>query len=194
MIKAKMSDKKWVTGMLASSFSDNPSVNYILSGDRRRPERILALMDYSFELCMRFGEVWLSDDRRGCALLLFPQHKRTTLSSIWLDLKLVLGAVGLGRIGKVLRRERLVSGKQPKAAMAYLWFIGVDPLYQHAGLGSVLLNELLKRADDLALPVYLETSVAANLPWYERFGFKVYDELDLGYRLSFLVKPLTAYA
>lgn len=194
MIKAKMSDKKWITEQLVSSFSDNPSVNYIISGDRRRPQRITALMDYSFELCMRFGEVWLSDDRRGCALVLFPQNKRTSPRSILLDLKLIFRAVKLRGIGKVLRREGLVSGKRTKQAMAYLWFIGVDPLYQHAGLGSVLLAELLKRSENLGLPVYLETSVEANLPWYQRFGFKVYDELDLGYRLFFLVKPLKAYA
>lgn len=188
MIKAKKSDKNLITGLLAGSFSDNPSVNYIISGDRRRPERLAALMDYSFELCMRFGEVWLSDDRRACALLLFPQNKRLTLTSVWLDVKLAFFAIGLFRIAKVMRRERLVSGKHPKEDMAYLWFIGVDPLFQGQGVGSTLLAELSERFNNLRLPLFLETSVLSNLAWYNRFGFKVYEELDLGYRLFFLVK------
>lgn len=188
MIKAKTNDKKRITELLVSSFSGNPSVNYIISGGKRRPARIAALMEYSFDLCMRFGEVWLSDNLRGCALLLFPQNKKITLSSVGLDLKFILCAVGLSGIGRVLRREWLVSQKQRKEDMAYLWFIGVDPLVQHVGLGSVLLSEVLNRAENLGLPVYLETSVKGNISWYKRFGFDVYDELDLGYRLHFLRK------
>ncbi|MNJ87504.1 hypothetical protein D3C87_50240 [compost metagenome] len=188
MIKAKTSDKKWITELLSSSFSTNPSVNYIISGTGRRSERITALMDYSFDLCMRFGEIWLSDDRRGCALLLFPQDKRTTISSIWLDVKLIFRAVGLRGVNKVLRRERLISGKQSKEDMIYLWFIGITPLFQNIGIGSTLLSEILNHAGSLGLPVYLETSVSENLFWYKRYGFDVYDELDLGYRLYFLRK------
>lgn len=188
MIKAKTSDKKWITELLVGSFSTNPSVNYIISGTGRRPERIAALMDYSFEKCMRFGEVWLSDDRSGCALLLFPQNKRTTLSSIWLDVKFIFQAVGLTGVVRVLRRERLVSQKQPQESMIYLWFIGITPLFQNVGIGSRLLSEILNHAENMGLPVYLETSVAENLSWYNRFGFDLYDELDLGYRLHFLTK------
>jgi GNAT superfamily N-acetyltransferase len=186
MIKAKKNDKKWITDLLVRSFSDNPSVNYIICGNRRRPERIAALMEYSFDICMRFGEVWLSDDRRGCALLLFPQNKQTSFFSVWLDLKFIFCAVGLAALGRVLRREQLINGKQPKIDMIYLWFIGVEPLVQHFGLGSKLLSEILKRSETLGFPVYLETSVAGNLPWYKRFGFDVYNELDLGYTLYFL--------
>lgn len=188
MIKAKTTDKKWITELLVSSFYDNPSVSYIISGTGRRPERLAALMDYSFELCMRFGEVWFSDDRKACALLLFPHSKRMSLSSVFLDLKFIFCAVSLAGLGRVLRHERQVNGKQPKMDMTYLWFIGVDPLFQYAGLGSGLLAEILQRSENLGLPVYLETSVAGNLSWYKRFGFDVYDQLDLGCRLHFLRK------
>lgn len=188
MIKAKPSDKKLITALLAGSFSQNPSVNFIISGNERRPERTAKLMDYSFELCMRSGEVWLSNDRRGCALLLFPHNKRMNFASLWLDLKLIFRAVGLKHLAKVLQRERIVAEKQPKGNRAYLWFIGVHPGFQKTGVGSALLEEVLVRCAELGLPIYLETSVPGNLPWYDRFGFKVYDELDLGYRLFFLAK------
>lgn len=39
--------------------------------------------------------------------------------------------------------------------------------------------------------MYLETSMPENLPWYERFGFRIYDRLELGYTLYFLKKEAT---
>ena len=188
MIKAKSTDKKLICGLLSSSFSDNPSVNYIINGQKNRSKRIQALMDYSFEQCIRFGEVWLAEDRKACALLLFPQNKRLDFHSIWLNLKLIVQAVGIFRIGHAMRRERLVETKRPKVRMVYLWFIGVEGISQHAGIGSRLLSEVLHRAVELNLPVYLETSVHSNLPWYERFGFQKYDKADPGYQLFFLQK------
>lgn len=70
--------------------------------------------------------------------------------------------------------------------MAYLWFIGVDPLYQRSGIGSRLLKEVIADAGAKGLPIYLETSTERNLPWYQRFGFRIYDELHLTYVLYFL--------
>ncbi len=99
-------------------------------------ERIAALMDYSFEMCSLFGNVWLSNDRTACALVLYPHEKRTSLKAVWLDLKLIFRAIGLDGIKKALDRESKIKTKQPKQAMAYLWFIGVDPAEQHKGTGS----------------------------------------------------------
>lgn len=188
--KSKKADKGLITELLCSSFYDNPSVNYLVSDGKDKTHRLRGLMGYAFEQRMRFGEVWLSEDRKACALLMFPQNKRTSWSSVMLDLKLILAVLGLGRINKVLRRERLIAGKHPECPMGYLWFIGVDSHFQHAERGSLLLGQLMTHLDKLQLPVYLETSVPENLPWYERFGFKVYDELDLGYRLFFLSKSV----
>lgn len=186
MISAKRTDKQRIIEMLASAFDKNLSVNYIVKQDSKRKQRICALMDYSFEMCYRFGEVWLSDDRKACALMLYPHLKQTTFYSVWLDVKLVFSAIGINRIGKALDRENKIKTFQPKLPMAYLWFIGVNPLYQHRGTGSLLLQEILAHAAGLGLPVCLETSTERNLPWYEKHGFASYATLDLGYVLHFL--------
>jgi hypothetical protein len=59
--------------------------NYITRQDNKRKKRINALMAYSFEVCLMFGEVWLSADRRACALILYPDQKKITLKAIWLS-------------------------------------------------------------------------------------------------------------
>ncbi|WPU97835.1 GNAT family N-acetyltransferase [Mucilaginibacter sp. cycad4] len=186
MKKAAAADKSIVLYILSRAFSKNRSVNYIVKQDKNRLLRIEALMDYSYEVCSQFGEVLLSDDSNACVLLLYPQFKRTTLKSIWLDIKLIFQAIGLSNINKTIKRENQIKKFHPKIDMIYLWFIGVQPERQNLGTGSTLLTEVLAEADLKALPVYLETSTLINIPWYERFGFKVYNRLELDYTLFFL--------
>lgn len=186
MDRAKQEDKELVVSILAKSFKENQSVNFIVRQDDIKLKRIHALMEYSFEVCRLFGEVWLSDDRKACALTLFPHQKRTTVKSVWLDIRLIIQAIGIPGIQKTLNREEEIKKLQPKENMIYLWFIGVDPVCQHKGVGSNLLEEIIATSIDKKLPIYLETSTLKNIPWYEHFGFKIYNELELGYTLFFL--------
>ncbi len=191
MIKAKPIDKKLIIELLAKSFEDNQSVNYIIRQDGKTAERIRALMAYSIGQCSLFGDVWLSDDKKACALILYPHQKKTTLRSILLDLKLILRAISLSGIIKAMKREDLIKAKQPKINMAYIWFIGVNPMYQRSSIGSKLLKEVISDATLKGLPVYLETSTVGNIPWYTRFGFQIYEELNLTYTLYFLKRDLS---
>ncbi|MFC4212460.1 GNAT family N-acetyltransferase [Pedobacter lithocola] len=186
MKRAVKKDKVLVINILAKAFDDNQSVNYIVRQDDNREKRIRALMDYSFEVCNRFGEIWLGDDRKSCALILYPHQKKITLVTVWLDIKLVCQALGLSGILKALDRESKIQEKQPKEKMLYIWFIAVDPLCHKQGIGSLLLQHLNARAQSIGLSVYLETSTPRNLPWYERYGFQIYDSLKLDYTLYFL--------
>ena len=114
----------------------------------------------------------------NCALILFPDKKKTTLKSILLDVKLILSCVGLGNISKALNRESKIKSIQPKELMYYLWFIGVDPKHQNSEIGTELLNDVIKDSNLMERPIYLETSTLKNLPWYKKFGFDIYDKLD----------------
>jgi GNAT superfamily N-acetyltransferase len=186
MIKGSNADKDLVIDLLTQSFDANQSINYIVRQDESRKAHIRALMDYSFEICYLFGEIWLSDDKKACALLLYPQEKRTTFKTVWLDIKLIFKAIGLGGIRKTLNRESKIKKNQPREDMVYLWFIGVNPADQHHGIGSKLLAEIITEANSKSHPVCLETSTLRNLPWYQRFGFEIYNQLELGYTLVFL--------
>lgn len=186
MIRATRNDKLLITDLLSAAFNDNLSVNYIVRQDDKRKERIRMLLEYSFEVCYRFGNVWLSEDRKACALVTYPHKSKNFIESTWLDLLLIFRAIGIGGIRKTLDREAKIKAKQPKEPITYLWFIGVNPLYQHSGIGSSLLKEVIADAESKNLPVFLETSTMQNLPWYRRFGFQVYDELTLTYTLFFL--------
>lgn len=66
MRSATPADKNHIINILFKSFNDNFSINYIIQQDQMRMLRMAALMKYSFEIYMRFGEVSLSDDEKAC--------------------------------------------------------------------------------------------------------------------------------
>ena len=140
MKNAKSTDKNLVIELLESSFDTNMSVNYIIPQNQNRAKRKRALMNYSFDICTLFGKVLISNDEKGCALILYPDKKKSTIKSIFLDLKLIIECIGFRNIKKTLSREALIRKLHPNELMSYIWYIGVDPEYQHQEIGSALLN------------------------------------------------------
>ena len=59
----------------------------------------------------------------------------------------------------------------------YLAVLGTDPEAQRMGLASAVLAPVLERCDREGMPAYLESSKAANIPFYNKHGFEVVDEL-----------------
>lgn len=62
----------------------------------------------------------------------------------------------------------------------YLPLIGVDPAHQRKGYGSVLLEHALSRCDQDHVAAYLESSNPANIPLYQRHGFRILDTIQVG--------------
>jgi ribosomal protein S18 acetylase RimI-like enzyme len=58
----------------------------------------------------------------------------------------------------------------------YLDAIGVDPSRQGRGVGDALVRHGLDAAADAGVVAILETALAGNVRYYERFGFRVVDE------------------
>lgn len=183
MIRATPADKDTIVNILFDSFQKNKSVLYLVKQDNQKENRIRALMRYSVEYCWLFGAVYMSEDKKSCALILFPQLKRTTLRSIQLDLRLAFTVIGITHLKKVLAREQSINNVHPTPPFYYLWFIGVDPAEQGKGIGTRLLKTVIAEAQSKSQTVVLETSTLKNLPWYEKLGFSVYQTLDFGYTL-----------
>jgi ribosomal protein S18 acetylase RimI-like enzyme len=186
MRRAEETDRALVVDILAKSFCDNKSVNDVVKQDRHRDRRIKALMEYSFDLCLSFGEIWIGAENKGCALILFPQRKRTTLRSMLLDLKVATRAIGLSRVVAIARREEAIKRHHPQEDIAYLWFIGVDPKSRRQGIGSSLLQHIIQRAQTTRKSIYLETSAVKNVVWYKGFGFELFETLEFSYTLFLL--------
>jgi ribosomal protein S18 acetylase RimI-like enzyme len=176
-------DKQLVIDILQKAFDDNKSVNYVVRQDDNRLARIRGLMEYSFNICNAFGEVWISEDNQACALILFPDKKRTSFRTLLWDLKLALSVIGIDRVNAVLKRESMIKSNHPKSPIAYLWFIGVNPKLQSKGIGSSFIREVIAECERKKRPIYLETSMERNIPFYKKFGFEIFQSLNLSYTL-----------
>lgn len=183
MLKAGPENRDLVVHILVNSFKDNNSVNDIIGNNSKRNIRIKRLMEYSFDVCDMFGEIFLSEDRNGCALVIMPDKKRVNIKSILLDAKFAITTLGVFNIKKAMDKESKISQAHPKGLLYYLWFIGVDEINQNKGIGSKLLNDIIQEAQKKKRLICLETSTVKNLPWYKKFGFSIYKELDFGYKL-----------
>ena len=188
MLKASKKDRGTIVNILVSSFKGNASVNHIIGRHGKKSARLKRLMKYSFDTCNMFGDVFFSDDKTGCALLIYPEKKRVTLRSILLDAKFILTTLGILNIKKAISRESKINNAHPDGPLYYLWYIGVEPHDQNKGVGSKLMNDLIAEATKYNRVICLETSTLKNIPWYEKLGFSIYKELDMGYKLFCMKK------
>ena len=68
----------------------------------------------------------------------------------------------------------------PAEAHWHLAFIGVDASRQGEGLGSHVMREGVGMCDEQGIPGYLESSNPANIPFYERHGYEIAGEIQVG--------------
>ncbi|KAK4862523.1 hypothetical protein LT330_002656 [Penicillium expansum] len=132
------------------------------------------------------------DDDAGAVVFLFPPSGRKpwSLSRIWLACKLWLlnclaPAHDSGARNK--RVEMLLDGheaslkllraKYSRQKLWYLEVVAVHPSLQSRGLGGGVMRWILGHVHDD--PVYLECTREENVRFYEGFGFRVAEEVEL---------------
>lgn len=77
------------------------------------------------------------------------------------------------------RVDQALHAVHPQEPHWYLGLLTVKPGVQTSGLGSALVHTGPERADHEGMPAYLECE-RHLIPYYERFGFTVCQEIDLG--------------
>ena len=85
------------------------------------------------------------------------------------------------------KKHEQIMGDKPHW---YGWMIGVNPLKQHKGIGMQLMNHCFKLADEMMLPIYLETSVEKNVSLYNYKDFSVKNTATIAgrFKLYFMVR------
>jgi ribosomal protein S18 acetylase RimI-like enzyme len=176
--------KEQIIDVLTDSFLENKSVNYIIRKDKFKRKRVAALMEYSYEHANAFGKVYHHPTQPAFGLLIDTSKKKTTIQSMYWNLKFVFKCVGIKNLKNVITREKILQSKLPKEKFYHLWFVGVSKGIQGKGIGSELIQQILTDCKDA--PLCLETSMPQNFPFYEKLGFECYEEMtDLGYLLKF---------
>jgi ribosomal protein S18 acetylase RimI-like enzyme len=84
------------------------------------------------------------------------------------------------RLDDVLATFEKMGQWHPKEPHWYLALVGVEPNAQGRGLGAELMRHGVARCDQERALAYLETPNPRNIPLYQRHGFEVIGEFQVG--------------
>ncbi|HYZ91978.1 MAG TPA: GNAT family N-acetyltransferase [Actinomycetota bacterium] len=166
--------------VLAEAFTDDPFSMWLFPEKRLR-ERLVR--SWAMQLRVVYipkGHSYATDGLEGVALWTPPPGLvRSSLSEQLRLLFPYIRILGPGRLPRAAYGFGIIERAHPSEPHWYLSAIGVAPHQQRKGFGGTLLQPVLDRADRENTLTYLETFRPENVPYYERFGFRVVGEADI---------------
>jgi ribosomal protein S18 acetylase RimI-like enzyme len=174
-------DVETMSVALARAFGDDPIWEFILPDiePEVRAERTLPFFRVESRAKVRTATAWTTADGMGSALWAPPDGWKTRTIDV-ARMAFPLMRHTRGRIFQALGVLQRVEREHPKESHWYLAVLGTDPDHQGKGIGAAVLDPVLERCDAEGLPAFLESSKESNIPYYERFGFRVMQELKVG--------------
>ena len=174
-------DATTVTEILVRAFNKCPTWGWAFPDPQARAAQHRALWGLFVEGAMRFPWVWLGAG--GVTTSVWIPPGESEMSDEQLDrlepmLKQLLGT-GASRVLATL--DAFDAAHPHDEPHFYLSLLGTDPAQYGHGYGLGLLAENLRAVDAQGMPAYLESSNPANVPLYQRYGFRQVGSFDLPY-------------
>ena len=176
--RAGQEQRERVVEALADAFAADPLMNWVMPRADLYPQFFRFILRRVY---LPRGLVHLEQADRGAALWLPPGEHVGELNGLPI-LTLVARTVlshGFGFLANLRALGPVLDRFHPREPHFYLQFVGARSASQGLGVGSALLKTGIRLADEAALPAYLESSAARNVPLYERHGFEVMEEVSL---------------
>jgi GNAT superfamily N-acetyltransferase len=178
--KAASGEAADLSRALARAFHDDPVFGWLIPDDARRR----SILEPGFRLLLRrtwlrHEETYTEGDVVG-ACVWNPPGTWKLGAREQLRLLPALGRIWGRHSPRALRALAALERGHPAEEHYYLVFMGVDPASQGRGIGSAMMFPVLSRCDAEGVPAYLEASSPRNRALYERHGFEVSEELQIG--------------
>jgi GNAT superfamily N-acetyltransferase len=167
-----------VAAASARAFYDDPMQVWALPDDTTRLTKLESMFALQTRIAsLPMGECY-TDDSRSVACFWAPPNRWQPPPDVVADLGPLqeILAEGLPRFVSAMHAMHAVH---PEAPHWYLQGLGTDPPRQGEGLASAVLEPVLARCDETAMPSYLESTKERNVAFYERHGFEVVGVIDL---------------
>ena len=178
--KITLADFAPVTAMLGRAFDDDPWFNFVAAQDSRRVQRIQRWLARGLtKKTFPFGETYVTSGCEGAALWVPPGSGSGNRVLAELELRLTLLRVSGRSHRRVRRAIRLIQESEPHVPHFELRVVGVDPAFQRRGIAARLLRPVIERCDQQGLPIGLMCTRERNVGFYERFGFRVTNEIEV---------------
>jgi len=185
VIRAEKADKPMVVNILLEAFEplkEDNSINFVVKQDKKRKQRMRVLMGYLFDKAMRTGAVFLSNNRASCLLITYAEKDRFSLKKMLSTLNLVFNCIGVMRVQKVLRRQRIIQRNYPNGNYIRPMIFAVKNEYRGTTTAAKLILEVFRDFKNNELPVIVDTASKDHVKLYKKFGLKTYKkEVELGF-------------
>ncbi len=163
--------------VMAQAFQNDPMLQYLVPDDTKRVRLLPSFFGTVVRYCLRYGEVYTTETLDGVACWLPPGNTTPTIGRmlrIGIHVSpLQFGWIGIRRFMTLATYTDAVHKRFAPGKHWYLWALGVNPPRQGQGIGGMLMQPVLARADVASLPCYLETENEKNVPFYQKHSFQV---------------------
>ena len=168
---------KQAISVMSRAFQDDPFLKHLAPDDINRARLTPEFVSIVVRYCHFYGEVWTTSSIGGVACWLTPKHYMPSLTGMLrtgaLMLPFKFGKSGFQRFNDVITYTDTLHKQFAPTSHWYLWGLGVEPDLQGKGIGGVLMQPVVSRADAAGLPCYLETQNELNVAFYQKYGFDV---------------------
>ncbi len=157
---------------LADAFITDPVFTFLRPGRLRHEARLRKMLSVEMELYVlaNGGTLWTTSGYDGAVAELPPGASdmpksmtgREALRWVW---------AYRTRFPRAIRVQRAMEKRHPREPHFYVRTVGVRTALQGQGVGPMLMQPTLERADSAGLPTYIEASSERSAALYERLGF-----------------------
>lgn len=174
---ASRSEVPAVAAVLAEAFAADPVLAEIRpAGPGEQREAVLGTLFAALVRAVpehaRALDVAVDGDRvLGAAFWQAPRPHRGGTVAFLRQVPELLRVLGVGGAFRALRHLRRMDRARPDTPHWYLAEIGVAAAARGQGVGGLLLDQALRRVDELGAHAYLESSTPQNRRLYRRHGF-----------------------
>ena len=177
--KALALERDVAVSILLAAFSADPVARWMFPRDEDYARGWGAMLGDFCDVALGQNAAHLYHDGHSGAALWFPLEKKPDNDHTNDLIRELVLAEKLAIFGEMRSEMKVYEPAEPENCW-YLAMIGARPECQGQGVGTRLLECGLRDVDARRVNAYLHSSNPANIPLYQRFGFKLLGKIQSG--------------
>ena len=161
--------------VIRKAYATNPAILAIYGGNPTAVRRMQIAVESEFKYLP--GNIFVAElDSLVVGGMRIVQWPACQASNIKMLPSMLASVRGIGPLVRAMKWQSAWKKRDPSKPHWHLAVLGVLPHFQGKGIGSQMMQFYCDISDRDKIEAYHETDRPENIPFYERFGFKVVGE------------------